>query len=89
MLKDIYFSVQLVLLFLSGCAASDMCYKGGLKGIYAAVIIIACAMSLYSSVMCYLRVGKRHAKSEYDETLKMYLNFLRMKDAVERRKSIE
>ena len=60
MLKDIYFSVQGALLILSGCAASDMCYRGELKGIYAAVIIIACAMSLYSSVMCYLRTGKKH-----------------------------
>ena len=89
MFKDIYFGVQIALLILSGCAASDFCYRGILPWIYAAVIIIACAMSLYSPVMCYLRVGKRHAKSEYDENLKMYLNFLRMKDAVERRKSIE
>ena len=60
MLKDIYFGLQIALLFLSGCVASDMCYQGELKGIYAAVIIIACAMSLYSSVMCYLRTGKKH-----------------------------
>ena len=64
MLKEIYFSVQLVLLFLSGCAASDMCYQGELKGIYAAVIIIACVMSAYSAVMCYLRIGKKKQKSE-------------------------
>ena len=60
MLKEIYFGVQIALLILSGCAASDMCYRGILSGIYAAVIIIACAMSLYSSVMCYLRTGKKH-----------------------------
>ena len=64
MLKDIYFGVQGALLILSGCAASDFCYRGILPGIYAAVIIIACAMSLYSSVMCYLRVGKKKQKSE-------------------------
>ena len=60
MLKDIYFGVQGALLILSGCAASDFCYRGILPGIYAAVIIIACVMSLYSSVMCYLRTGKKH-----------------------------
>lgn len=64
MLKDIYFSVQLVLLFLSGCAASDMCYQGELKGIYAAVIIAACVMSAYSSVMCYLRIGKKKGEGK-------------------------
>lgn len=60
MLKEIYFGVQIALLILSGCAASDMCYHGELKGIYAAVIIAACVMSAYSAVMCYLRVGKKH-----------------------------
>ena len=70
MLKDIYFGVQIVLLILSGCAASDMCYRGILPGIYAAVIILACVMSLYSSVVCYLRMEKsieqqRHYKAEY------------------------
>ena len=62
MLKDIYFGVQGALLILSGCAASDFCYRGILPGIYAAVIIIACVMSLYSSVMCYQRTGKKRTK---------------------------
>ena len=59
MLKDIYFGVQIALLILAGCSASDMCYRGILPGIYAAVIIIACAMSVYSSFVCYLRTGKK------------------------------
>ena len=59
MIKDIYFGVQIALLILAGCATSDMCYRGELKGIYAAVIIIACVMSAYSAVMCYLRTGKK------------------------------
>lgn len=59
MLKDIYFGVQIALLILAGCAASDMCYRGILPGIYAAVIIMACVMSLYSSGMCYSRTGKK------------------------------
>ena len=64
MLKDLYFGVQIALLILSGCAASDMCYQDELKGIYAAVIIIACAMSLYSSVMCYLRLSKKKGEGK-------------------------
>lgn len=64
MLKDIYFGVQIALLILSGCAASDMCYRGILPGIYAAVIIIACVMSAYSSVMCYLRIGKKKGEGK-------------------------
>lgn len=59
MLKDIYFGVQIALLILSGCVTSDMCYQGELKGIYAAVIIIACAMSLYSSIMFFVRSEKQ------------------------------
>ena len=60
MFKDIYFGVQIALLILSGCAASDMWYRDILPGVYAAVIIIACVMSAYSAVMCCLRVGKKH-----------------------------
>ena len=64
MLKEIYFGVQGALLILSGCAASDFCYRGILPRIYAVIIIIACVMSLYSSVIWYLRVGKKKQKSE-------------------------
>ncbi len=61
MLKDIYFGVQTALLFLSGCAAFDFCYKGVLPAVYAAVIIIACVMSLYSSVVL---VSRNHNKED-------------------------
>lgn len=60
MLKDIYFGVQIALLILSGCAASDMCYRGILPGVYATVIIIACVMSLYSSFVMYQRTENKH-----------------------------
>ncbi len=60
MLKDIYFGVQSALLFLSGCAAFDFCYKGMLPAVYAAVIIIACVMSLYSSFVLRQRTEKKH-----------------------------
>lgn len=59
MLKDIYFGVQGALLFLAGCAASDMWYRGVLPGIYAVVIIIACIMSLYSSMVLFIRSEKQ------------------------------
>lgn len=60
MLKDIFFGVQTALLFLSGCAAFDFCYKGMLPVVYAAVIIIACVMSLYSSFVLHQRTEKKH-----------------------------
>lgn len=59
MLKDIYFGVQIALLILAGCAASDMWCRGILPGVYAAVIIIACVMALYSSFVLYLRTEKK------------------------------
>lgn len=62
MIKDIFFSVQLVLLVLSGCGASDLWYKGELDGINAVIIIIACVMSAYSAVMCYLRTSTNRGK---------------------------
>lgn len=89
MLKDIYFGVQDALLILAGCAAFDMWYRGILPRIYAAVIILACAMSLYSSVVCYLRTEKKQEKSELERNREMYLEFLKRKDAEEWRKSIE
>lgn len=58
MLKEIYFGLQIALLFLSGCAACDMWYRGILPGVYAAVIIIACIMSLYSSLVFYSRTSE-------------------------------
>ena len=59
MLKDIYFGVQIALLILAGCVTSDKCYHGELRGIYAAVIIIACVMSLYSSIIFFARREKQ------------------------------
>ena len=61
MLKDIYFGVQIALLILSGCVASDMCYRGILPKVYAAVIIAACVMALYSSVVI---VSRNHHKED-------------------------
>ena len=60
MLKEIYFGVQIALLILAGCVTSDKCYHGELRGIYAAVIILACVMSVYSSLVLYLRTEKKH-----------------------------
>ena len=60
MLKDIYFGVQGALLFLAGCGAYDLWYKGTLPGVHAIVIILACVMALYSSFVLYLRTEKKH-----------------------------
>ncbi len=60
MLRDIYFGVQGALLILSGCAASDFCYRGILPKVYAALIIAACVMALYSSFVLCGRTGKKH-----------------------------
>lgn len=64
MFKDIYFGVQIALLILAGCGASDLWYRGILPGIYAAVIIAACVMPLYSSFVLYQRAEK---KAEWNE----------------------
>ena len=64
MLKEIYFGVQLTLLILSGCAASDMWYRGILPVAYAAVIIIACVMALYSSFVLYQRTEQKAERNE-------------------------
>ena len=60
MIKDIYFGVQIALLFFAGGFTYDWWYKGALPGIHSALIIIACVMAIYSSVQFYLRIkGKR------------------------------
>ena len=58
MLKELFFGVQTALLFLSVCAAVDFCYRGMLPVVHAAVIIIACVMSFYSSSAFYSRTSK-------------------------------
>lgn len=68
MLKEIYFGVQIALLILSGSVASDMCYRGELKGIYAAVIIIACLMALYSSMAFFIR-SENHSEGNKRATI--------------------
>lgn len=64
MLKDIYFGVQGALLILAGCAASEMCYGGILSKVYAALIIAACVMALYSSFALCGRMEKKPKRNE-------------------------
>ena len=64
MLREIYFSLQGALLFFSGCGASDLWYRGILPGVYAIVIISACVMALYSSLVLYQRTEKKGDDSD-------------------------
>lgn len=55
MLKDLYFGVQIALLFFACGMTADLCHNGKIEKVYAAVIIIACIMALYTSKEYYKR----------------------------------